>query len=337
MKLPLEFAEAVVVLGTLEHQLLAEDSCLSKHFYGSYRDGQELRSVFVPPQSCLDSADFGGAGSGHFTVPWSPIQQLVWIESVEVDPSLHVDSSVRNADAAALFISRLEAKHSAALVQHTGQTVMDMNMTTRAYEYLYSSTKASLLSISRTVAREVDLLLPPFWKSSLLPSASILPYPPISEDTLKLLKKLNDDLVYDPLVAALVNDISLPQMKNDLRFLTGEDTTSNILTRHSFAPDTLIAARWIKERIEGTGATCEFFYFLDGFAPNVKWYDLIDCYFCLGIIIKSIVATPLWSTQPVLCSSLGIMTVVVPSEAPELPEQMMMVVELPPFSLLQGL
>ncbi|KAG1756937.1 putative aminopeptidase [Suillus occidentalis] len=54
---------------------------------------------------------------------------------------------------------------------------------------------------------------------------------------------------FDPVVSSLVNSISLNQMRDDIRWLTGEDGKSGIISRHSFA--------------EGSRL------FISGFAPNV--------------------------------------------------------------------
>ncbi len=61
-------------------------------------------------------------------------------------------------------------------------------------------------------------------------------------------------------------------MLNDIRFLTGEDGKSGIVSRHSFASGSRTAAAWLKDRFEDTGAECELKPFLSGFAPNVIWY-----------------------------------------------------------------
>ena len=68
-------------------------------------------------------------------------------------------------------------------------------------------------------------------------------------------------------------------MRSDIRYLTGEDKDSPIVSRHSFAPGSRVAAEWIKEQVEstakGTGVKCELRDFLEGFAPNVIWYVLL--------------------------------------------------------------
>jgi len=61
-------------------------------------------------------------------------------------------------------------------------------------------------------------------------------------------------------------------MRNDIRYLTGEDENSGIISRHSFTQGAHDAAKWIKDRIQLSGAKCELREFRTGFAPNVIWY-----------------------------------------------------------------
>ncbi|OAX33683.1 Zn-dependent exopeptidase [Rhizopogon vinicolor AM-OR11-026] len=58
-------------------------------------------------------------------------------------------------------------------------------------------------------------------------------------------------------------------MRADIRWLTGEDGESGIVSRHSFSEGSRVAANWLKERFEEAGATCELRPFKMGFAPNV--------------------------------------------------------------------
>ena len=60
-------------------------------------------------------------------------------------------------------------------------------------------------------------------------------------------------------------------MAGDARWLTGEDSHSPIVSRHSFHSDTKKAAEWLVEKFEETGAECRLEPFLTGFAPNVIW------------------------------------------------------------------
>ena len=135
---------------------------------------------------------------------------------------------------------------------------------------LHQSPTSLLISIPPFQARTIDMLLPPFWKSALLPREPV-PYRAVSPSAIEPLKKVLKKLKFDPVVASIVNNISIPQMRNDIRFLTGEDERSGIISRHSFTPGAVIAARWLKARFENSGAECHYKPFLQGFVPNVVW------------------------------------------------------------------
>jgi hypothetical protein len=51
------------------------------------------------------------------------------------------------------------------------------------------------------------------------------------------------------------------------------DRRGPTVSRHSFSAGSRIAAAWLKEGFEATGATCELEEFLVGFSPNVIWYQ----------------------------------------------------------------
>ncbi|KAI0789225.1 hypothetical protein C8Q75DRAFT_718867 [Abortiporus biennis] len=135
-------------------------------------------------------------------------------------------------------------------------------------EVIHQTSSRALIQIPSSLSTTYDLNLPQYWRSYLIPNAptSLIPVPSQAVERVRtILKKLK----FDPIIASIVGNISVPQMKNDVRYLTGEDPKSEILSRHSFSKGVLIAAEWLKNRIEETGATCELKKFLRGFAPNV--------------------------------------------------------------------
>jgi len=118
------------------------------------------------------------------------------------------------------------------------------------------------------MATRIDTILPRFFKTvsvSSSPSALI----PVPSESVKRVRDLLATVKFDPAVASIVNNISVPQMRNDIRYLTGEDARSPIVSRHSFSEGARIAALWLKDRFEDTGAKCELRDFLAGFAPDV--------------------------------------------------------------------
>ncbi|KAF8499702.1 hypothetical protein F5888DRAFT_1793736 [Russula emetica] len=129
-------------------------------------------------------------------------------------------------------------------------------------------TDSALLALSPAHATQLSLVVPPTWRIYVLPSIPS-PYLPVPEPAIARLRDMLSTLRFNPEVAKIVSNISLPQVRNDIRFLTGEDGKSGIKSRHSFSSGALVAAEWLKVRLEQTGAKCELRPFLPGFAPNV--------------------------------------------------------------------
>jgi len=148
------------------------------------------------------------------------------------------------------------------------QHIMVNTEQSSTYELFYRTPTAALLSVSSHVALHLDTILPRYWKSTPLPSSPVefIPVPPSAVEPIK---SVLSTLAFSPTVASLVNNISIPQMKNDIRFLTGEDGQSGIVSRHSFVEGSRVAAAWLLARFVETGATCQLKPFLQGFAPNV--------------------------------------------------------------------
>lgn len=242
--------------------LTSGNSCFSEGFLGNYGDaGSTLSVLSVTNQDCLNLWNSELDSARYAPVP-EPGRQLVWLEKASVDERLGSSS----LDA---FFDALSASEYGPGLE---QQVMEeqVQVPSGGYEIHYHTETAALVSVDTDAARVIDTFLPPFWKSRLLPTESVS-YIPVPEDAAKAVRDILSNLKFDPIVAAVVGNISIPQIKKDIRFLTGEDESSGIVSRHSFHPDTRIAAKWLKEAVEGTGATCRLSPFLTGFAPNVIW------------------------------------------------------------------
>jgi len=237
------------------------DTCLSSSYYGNYNDGQTTNSIFLPNVACLDSwSSQTLASSASIAEAKQDIQQLVWVQQEAVEPSLLAATRSFQPEFDS-FLQRLTTPKRVV----RGQEVLAVP---EQYELLYRTPTAALLSVSESTARTIDTILPRFWKSSLV-STTPVDYMPVPDEALKHVKEVLSNLRFNPEIAAIVDSISVPQMINDIRFLTGEDGISGIMSRHSFAEGSRTAASWLKDRFEDTGATCELQPFLVGFAPNV--------------------------------------------------------------------
>ncbi|KIJ43827.1 hypothetical protein M422DRAFT_169216 [Sphaerobolus stellatus SS14] len=126
---------------------------------------------------------------------------------------------------------------------------------------------SALLTVPESVLPVIDTLLPRFLVPVVLPASySVVPVP---DEAVKRVQGWLDSLNFNPDVAALVEHLSVDAMRSDIRYLTGEDESSGIISRSSFSEGARQAAEWIKGKFESSGATCELRDFLAGFAPNV--------------------------------------------------------------------
>ncbi|KAJ7631753.1 hypothetical protein B0H17DRAFT_1217765 [Mycena rosella] len=204
----------------------------------------------MPDGACLDSwTSQALASSASIAEATQDFQQLVWVQHKA-------------------FLQRLSTSKRVA----RDQEFLAVPKNKMGYELLYQTPTAALLSMSHGAARTVDTILPRFWKSALVPATPVRSLP-VPDEVLKHVKHVLSTLKFNPEVASssIVDSISVPQMINDVRFLTGEDGLSGIMSRHSFVEGSRTAACWLKacDRFEDTGATCELQPFLSGFAPNV--------------------------------------------------------------------
>ncbi|VDB87359.1 unnamed protein product [Peniophora sp. CBMAI 1063] len=103
-----------------------------------------------------------------------------------------------------------------------------------------------------------------------MPSGTELtPYLPVPKPAIDGVRELLKTLHYSSAIADVVDAVSIVQLGSDIRWLSGEDGSSPIVSRHSFAEGSRYAASWMKDEIEETGAICELQPFLLGFAPNL--------------------------------------------------------------------
>ncbi|KAL6308785.1 Zn-dependent exopeptidase [Sparassis latifolia] len=230
-------------------------SCLARNFYGIHSQ----QSLFITDDACLaQSADLLTAGS---IVPLesASAQGLIWLEEKAVDNAIRPASAADELDAFLVELTGPQADTSGqqVIAAHTGQA-----------RVLARTISSALLSLDPERALTLDTRLPRFWKAIPIPAAPI-PFASVRQDAVKRIKDILASARFDPVVASLVNDLSIPQMVKDVRYLTGEDPTSDIVSRHSFSRGALEAAAWLKTQFESTGATCELKPFLRGFAPNV--------------------------------------------------------------------
>lgn len=191
---------------------------------------------------------------------------LFWLEREAVDESLSLSAK----DELFEYLVELEGLNAPSLSE--GQQPLNTGVGS-AIEVLLRGPDALLLRVDLQRTPILEVPPPRLWKAALI-SDSPVPFTPVPSLAVDRVKQILSKVKFDPLVASVVNNISVPQLKNDIRFLTGEDGKSGIESRHSFSDGILVAAEWLKARMEDTGATCELKPFLSGFGPNIIWCEL---------------------------------------------------------------
>ncbi|KAI9511150.1 Zn-dependent exopeptidase [Russula earlei] len=249
---------SLLVVYPHSHPHIISSECLSKNYIGTYGS----QDLFIPSESCLSSfASTADVPSVHV----HPDAELVWVEQAALEQHLLTDqpftlSSLQN------YLTALPDTNPTAYVSYTDDQQHLLGPVDR--RILYQTSTSALLTLSSAHTRELSLILPPTWRIYVLPSEPS-PFLPVPEPALARVRDILSSLRFNPDVAKIVSNISLPQVRNDIRFLTGEDGRSGIESRHTFSSGARIAAEWLKVRFEETGANCEFQHFLSGFAPNI--------------------------------------------------------------------
>ena len=239
-------------------------SCLANSFYGIYGE----QAVFKPTESvCV--TQFVQTNLPPVVVPLpAGDEQLVWVHESVIDDTLRTtvyDAEVEN------FFQWLRTDD--AVVPNGYQTVLSApNVVSLVYHN--PTLRSALVAVpDDATAYTVSAFLPRYWKASLIPSAPTPFWPvPVPEQAIDHLRRLISSLQYDPIVATIVDGISVDHMRKDIRYLTNEDGTSGFETRHSATEGARLAAAWLKKQFEHAGAACELKEFEKTLAPNVIWY-----------------------------------------------------------------
>lgn len=267
------------IMRTVLNPALGTGSCLLDGYYGTSISGN-YSFYGSRDRSCLDRQGPILCTGHPVRIYDNPTAQLVWFEQSEVDsvllPAPHILDVVDFAAITKSLVPDLpshEDQQPWKVFETTpnGWGPTRPNYALDHYEVLDSNPWRALVRLDRRVARHIDTFLPPYWKSMILPDEPA-PFVPVPSPAVERVKDILAQVKFDPIIASVVNNISVPQMQADIRYLTGEDPTSSIISRHSFSDGILIAAGWLKERFEETGANCTLKPFRDGFAPNVIWF-----------------------------------------------------------------
>lgn len=243
-----------------------DTSCLAEHYYGLFGG----RALFQPSEVCFEQAT-GHIASGHIAeVTKRANGRLVWIEEEVVEESVRgsdpsftneLDTYINGLKTTAL-VSGI-AGGQVRMGQNAGLAVADLEDSV-----LIRQEKMALLHLPISASEDLLLAPPRLWKVSVVDEAPQA-FVPVPSQSVDRVRKIVHDLSFDPVVGTLVGSLSVPRMRKDIAYLTGEDESSNITSRHSFATGSRDAAAWLKGQFEALGATCALKPFLFGFSPNV--------------------------------------------------------------------
>jgi hypothetical protein len=243
-----------------DHPDIISNVCLAQSYLGTYG----TQSVFIPPQSCVSSF------ASTIDVPTLrilPDTQFVWVEQAALEEHLiEYPFSLQSLQG---YLGSLPDIYTTTYdSQPDGQKPL-LNPIEK--HLLYHTSTSTLLALSPTHITQLSHILPPTWRIYMLPWNPI-PLFPVPESAIVRVRDILSSLKFNPDIAKIVSNLSLAQMRNDIRFLTGEDGKSGIESRHSFSTGAGVAAEWLRVRLQETGACCKLQPFISGFAPNVVWY-----------------------------------------------------------------
>ena len=241
-------------------------SCLVSSFYGIYGE----QAVFRPTGSDCVTQLIQSRPSVVVPLPDSGDEQLVWIQESAVDAALRTTAYDAQVDD---FFQWLRTDDPVLPPASEYQSILLAPGPPPALSLLYHDPALGSAIVAvpdAATAHALSTFLPRYWKASPIPSTPVA-FLPVPERAVDHIRKLLASFRFNPVVASTVNGISVDGMRRDVRYLTNEDGTSGIQSRHSLADGSRVAAAWLKMQFEHTGAACELKPFLEGFAPNVVW------------------------------------------------------------------
>jgi len=250
----------LIVNATSDRFNFIPQSCLADQYHGTYGD----QSLFI-----LDSESHCDFSELNFGLRWEsrlipahPHHEILFVKRMEIEGAISDEDTL---------LGGLER-----LVSYTADdpatlgTQQPFIVDAQRYSILYHTGSSAILIISPHLLPHIDKALPPSYKAYVLPKTP-LPFRRVSDEARERIRRWIDSVQYDDDIGRILDGLSATELREDVRYLTGEDPNSPILSRSSFSEGGRLAAEWILEQIEETGAECELKQFLIGFAPNVVW------------------------------------------------------------------
>ena len=244
--------------------------CAQESYVGAY--GHPLQHIFsLQHHECLSDLH---ANYISYVEPRSKPFTLFWLQDSGVDASMYHDSRSPedHIHDSFLYIRNRVKTQLALMAPRDGpQYPIGPTYPNDVVRLEWSSRTGGVISLDNDLAGYLDMFIPPYISAVAIPSPfETRSFVPVPASSIKHMHALIKGLRFNPDVASILSSLSIADMTADIRHLTGEDG-GGILSRHSFSPGALVAADWIQEKLESTGAKCHKEPFLNAFAPNVIW------------------------------------------------------------------
>ena len=184
----------------------------------------------------------------------------IWVEASPIDPILEREEP-RFLESLVAFIDS-----PLSLMNDYPNEQIPMGNSPPSIDLIWSGHDSAIISIPKFILPRLDMYLPRFFEPVLI-SEEPLPLPFEHKEDPRI-EEILANLRFDADVASILSGLSLTQMVDDVRWLTGE--ASDIISRHSFSDGSRVAANWLKNQFEDTGVVCDLQTFIEGFAPNIR-------------------------------------------------------------------
>ncbi|GHJ89025.1 hypothetical protein NliqN6_5427 [Naganishia liquefaciens] len=256
-------------------------ACLRNSYHGVYGSVDEPDHVFLSNEECIlgNEAAFGDSFRSGSIVPLDNVsrkQVLVWVGEAGVEQHMGLKAAATDSAYESILdnLERLVDQEESLL----GDNEQHAFSLPRQFEkpVLYHQSRHSLiLGVPENTLAIIDRIVPGHLSLVAIPSRA---YPlAFGQDSygaevprylLDNLANITSSLKYSSKIDQILDALDYREIVRSVRYLTGE-SGSGIVSRHSFSPGSRIAAKWIREKVETTGAKCTLEPFLPGFAPNV--------------------------------------------------------------------
>ena len=234
---------------------LVHQSCLADQYHGTYGD----QNLFMPDSEFHRDFElnFGLRRKSGLI----PVHPHLFVKRMEIQDAISDEDTLLGG------LGRLVSYTTNDPA--TLGTQQPLTMDTPIYSIPYTCSP-DILRTSLLLLLHIIKTHPPSCKAYVLPKIPF-PFHRVSDEARERIIRWTTSVQYEDDIGQIVDRLSIAELRKDVRYLTGEDPDSPILSRSSFSEGGRLAAEWILEQIEKTGAECELKQFLIGFAPNVVW------------------------------------------------------------------